>query len=75
MNQEVYQFWLSDFTVDWGDLSKVACDDALEILKVEKHPFKTFVRRVARGFDFWGAGLYHRLPLGWKLLGRRLTTM
>ncbi len=28
--------------------------EALEILKVEKHPFKTFVGWVVRGFDFLG---------------------
>ncbi len=32
----------------------------LEQLKVEKHPDKTFIGRVARGFDFLG---YHFTPL------------
>ncbi len=34
-------------------------NDTLNLLKVEKHPDKTFIGRVERGFDFLGYFLKH----------------
>ncbi len=51
------------FMDDWIVLTKSrwklrgavkACNEVLETLKIEKHPFKTFIGRVAHGFDFVG---------------------
>jgi len=43
------------------------CNRVLEALKVEKHPFKTFIGRVSHDFDFLGYRIESALGLGVSL--------
>jgi len=47
-----------------------AANEALEQLKVQKHPFKTFIGRISHGFDFLGYQMTLESALGLDVAGQ-----
>jgi len=49
-----------------------AANEALEQLKVQKHPFKTFIGRISHGFDFMGYRMTPESALGLDVAGQTI---
>jgi len=49
-----------------------AANEALDQLKVQKHPFKTFIGRISHGFDFMGYRITPKSALGLDVAGQTI---